>query len=293
MLRKGFVTLWRVIIFVAMVLLAYETSFFLFPYIGHHTPLLPAIIIMYSLFAYVLVPLLFRLFRLISRANHVPTHVTTGDGWPVDPVNIAMTVKNRRHLVRAMKAAGWHESDKLSLRNDIRAIYAFLFDKPYPEAPLSRLYMFGRPQDVSFQIPVGTSPRVRHHVRFWRVDPRMPGTKQHRFWWNTLRNMVGAERELWVGSATFDSRFIGIKWRNLQITHQISSDTDKERDFLIKTLEDTNHLRRTTDVKAGEPYQFRGQNFGITITSDGYIKLCELKRPLSLYVKNMLVSDEK
>lgn len=283
MLHRGIIIFWRLLILGTMAILALVTSFFLFPFIGHHTPLLPAIFLCYCLLAYGLIPLLVRLFRLIVEANHVPTHVTTADGWPSDPVNIALTVKNRRHLIRAMETAGWHQADQ-GLRNYLREAYALLLDQPYPNAPCSKLYMFGRHQDIAFQIPIGNSPRIRHHVRFWRVDPLIPGQRQHHFWWQTLHKLVGGERELWVGAATFDKRFFGMRWRSLQLTHHIDANTNKERDYLIETLEAAGYLRHIGDVKAGEPYKFRGQNFGVSITSDGYVKLCELKRPLSLYM---------
>ena len=40
--------------------------------------------------------------------------------------------------------------------------------KPYPDAPVSNLYLWGRIQDLAFEQPVGNSPKQRHHVRFWR-----------------------------------------------------------------------------------------------------------------------------
>lgn len=283
MLHRGLIIVWRLLIFVVMALLAFITSFYAFPFIGHHTSLLPAVLLSYCLLAYFVIPVGSRLLRLAIKPNHIPTYVTTGDGWPSDPVNIALTVRNRRHLVRALEGAGWHKADKSSIGNSLKMTYAFLTDTAYPDAPCSNLYMFGRSQDIAFEIPIGNSPRVRHHVRFWRVDPITPGAKQHLFWWQTLRSMVGKDRELWVGAATFD-KHLGLRWRSLQVTHQIDADTDKERDYLIQSLRITNYVRSVRDVKAGEPYKFRGQNFGVNITNDGYVKLCELKRPLSLYL---------
>ena len=46
---------------------------------------------------------------------------------------------------------------------------AFVLNAPYPTAPFSTLYLFGRPQDVGFQEPIDDSPRKRHHIRFWAL----------------------------------------------------------------------------------------------------------------------------
>jgi|SRR5215213_2312595 len=279
MLRRSLILVWRLLVLITIAILAYVTTFFLFPFIDDRTPLLATFLLCYAVAAYVIIPLGIRLLRLIMAPNHVPTHVTTGDGWPSDPANIAFTARSKRHLVRAMKRAGWYPADKATLWNGLRGGWALFFNKPYPAAPCSTLYMFGRGQDIAFEMPVGPSPRIRHHVRFWKVEPQpLLGTNQQRFWWQTLKSMVGMERELWVGAATFDKRFLGIRWRNLQLTHHIDADTNKERDFLLQTLTEVGYLRHVTVIKAGEPYRFRGQNFGVTITSDGYITLGELSR---------------
>ena len=74
---------------------------------------------------------------------------------------------------------------------------------PYPTAPFSSLYLFGRRQDVGFQEPIDNSPRKRHHVRFWALglarsedDVATAG-----FWLNTDKPPTG-EPVLWVGAAT-------------------------------------------------------------------------------------------
>jgi hypothetical protein len=278
MLRRSLLLLWRSLVLIAIAGLAYVTTFLIFPFIDDRTPLWVTFLLGYSILAYALIPLMIRLLRLIIKPNHIPTHVTTSDGWPSDPVNIALTVRNKRHLIRAMKRAGWYVADEGTLRNTIREGLSLLFDKSYPNAPCSRLYMFGRYQDIAFQIPVGNSPRTRHHVRFWRVDPVQTESSQHFFWWQTLKKMAGLKRELWVGAATFDKHMLGMRWRTLQLTHHIDADTHKERDFLLHTLENAQYVKHIQDIKSGEPYRFRGQNFGITIVNDGYTKLAELRR---------------
>ena len=44
--------------------------------------------------------------------------------------------------------------------------------RPDPDAPVSPLYVFGRKQDLAFELDVGGSADQRHHVRWWRAEPR-------------------------------------------------------------------------------------------------------------------------
>jgi hypothetical protein len=276
-LRRSLIILWRFLIFLLIAGLTYVSVFVIFPFIDTRSPIVFAILIFYAVLAYVLIPFAIRIIRLAFRANHVPTHVTTRDGWASDPINVAFTVRNKKHLIRAMESAGWHIADKGTLKNDIREGVAILLNRPYPSAPCSKLYMFSRPQDIAFQIPVDNSPRIRHHVRFWKVEPKAIDTTQHKFWLSTLRRVVGIDRELWVGAATFDKRVIGIRWRTLQLTHHIEADTNIERDYLISTLANSGYVRNQRIIKSGEAYKFRGQNLGVTIVNDGYTKLLELR----------------
>ncbi len=63
--------------------------------------------------------------------------------------------------------AGWSEADVLALPAPGAWSGRSCFNRPYLTAPFSTLYLFDRGQDVGFQLPIGDSPRKRHHVRFW------------------------------------------------------------------------------------------------------------------------------
>jgi len=47
-------------------------------------------------------------------------------------------------------------------------VRAFALNSPYPTAPFSTLYLFGRGQDIGFQKAIDDSPRKRHHIHFGR-----------------------------------------------------------------------------------------------------------------------------
>ena len=93
-----------------------------------------------------------------------------------------------------------------------------LLKRPYRDAPVSNLFVFGRKQDLAFEKPVGRSASQRHHVRFWG---------------STELGQGGVP--LWIGAVTYD-RSVGISHRTGQITHHIAPDIDSERNGLIADL---------------------------------------------------------
>ena len=144
-----------------------------------------------------------------------PQHTINVHGRQGDAVNVAF-VGSDEELHRAMAVAGWFPADPITLKTSARLVADVLGRKPYPDAPVSNLYLWGRVQDLAFEQPVGNSPKQRHHVRFWRSlevdDNREP---------------------LWLGAATYDVR-VEISRTTGGITHRIAPDIDGERDKLIR-----------------------------------------------------------
>lgn len=115
-------------------------------------------------------------------------------------------------------------------------VRAFMLNTPYPTAPFSTLYLYGRGQDTGFQKAIGDSPRKRHHIRFWalslqRAEAMLGNTS---FWLNTDRPPDHAE-VFWVGAGTKDTGF-SLTRLTFQITHATDSDTNMERDYIIAEL---------------------------------------------------------
>ena len=178
-------------------------------------PLLIAILAAWAVAAYLLIPLVSkRYFRHHFAGGPRVTH--TSDGHPGDPVNIAIEGAEEE-LVRAMHSAGWHPADPITFRSSVRIILDSIVRKPDDDAPVSSLFLFGRKQDLAFEMPVGNSPRQRHHVRFWRWDQFKDG------------------RAVWFGSATFDER-VGLSHTTGEVTHHIAPDVDAERDLIMRGL---------------------------------------------------------
>jgi hypothetical protein len=124
---------------------------------------------MWGVSAYIVVPRIVRMGLKVLQRKRVPRFTITGDGLPGDPVNLVLT-GTLQQLNAAFKLAGWSQADRLGLASSWRMIRAFVFNSPYPTAPFSTLYLFGRGQDVGFQKTIDNSPRKRHHIRFWALS---------------------------------------------------------------------------------------------------------------------------
>ncbi|MDB5176760.1 MAG: hypothetical protein JWN75_428 [Candidatus Saccharibacteria bacterium] len=251
---------------------------------NHSRPaIFTALLISYCLMAYVVIPNLMRLFHVFSRPSHIPLYVTTGDGWPSDPVNLAIVVRDRRQLVQVMQKAGWYLAEQLSFRNGFKEFISILFNTSYPQAPLSNLYLFDRPHDIGFEIPTNgkSSARTRHHVRFWRLEqPKQisRNSSHYEFWRQKMQHMLGLKREVWIGAATEETKAVDIQWRTGRLTHGGSHESDKERDFIIESLRSTGKVKRVSTTTSGEQLRFRGQQFRTFYISDGSIKIIQISQ---------------
>src|SRR5271166_6473636 len=143
--------------------------FVVFDTADHRLPWIFAVAVTYGVAAYIILPWTVRMGLKILLRKRVPRYTTTGDGLPGDPVNLVL-IGDLAQLHAAFAMCGWTIADKLSLASSWRMARTFLLNQPYPTAPFSTLYLFGRGQDRGFQKPIGDSPRKRHHVRFWALS---------------------------------------------------------------------------------------------------------------------------
>lgn len=241
-----------------------------FKFVDHRVPTILALSVTYGIAAYIVLPRAVRMGLKILRRQHVPRFTVTGDGLAGDPVNLVL-VGTFDQLRAAFAMAGWVEADRLCLSSSWHMVRAFVFNRPYPAAPFSTLYLFGRGQDIGFQKAIDDSPRKRHHVRFWAQDAANARTNARTldFWLNTDRPQ-SHERALWVGAGTRDIGF-SLTWLTFQLTHATDADTNVERDHIISVLNGCGAIRHATLFKPGD--QLSRVNHYIT---DGEIAVAEL-----------------
>src|SRR5271168_932102 len=210
--------------------------FVVFRFADNRLPWVLALAVTYGVAAYIVLPRIVRMGLKILLRKRVPRFTITGDGLPGDPVNLVLT-GTLQQLHAAFKLAGWSETDRLGLASSWRMVRAFLLNSPYPTAPFSTLYLFGRCQDVGFQLPIGDSPRKRRHVRFWGQPlDRAEETFDMPSFWLDAHRPAEDERVLWVGAVTKDTG-ISLTRLSFQITHATDADTNEERDFIIAELQ--------------------------------------------------------
>ncbi|HTD17528.1 MAG TPA: LssY C-terminal domain-containing protein [Chthoniobacterales bacterium] len=186
--------------------------------------ILLGLVAIWLLGAYLLVPMCWKIFASRHKAiTNGPRITTTSAGIHGDPLNLSF-IGDENDLVSAMLAAGWYPADPITVKSSLRIAESTIFHRPYIDAPVSSLFLFGRKEDLAFEKPVGNDARQRHHDRFWQVAAQSDSGKPY-----------------WLGAITFD-RNVGLSHTTGQITHHIAPDVDTERDGLIADLHRANRV---------------------------------------------------
>ncbi len=200
------------------------------------------------------------LAKLISPAifNEIPRRVQDKIGNPGDMVNFAI-LGTQDQVQKAFLAAGWVAVDKSDQAAVVSGLLATLQHQAYTSVPVSTLYLFGRPQDLSFEraAPFAVAA-VRHHLRVWKSSQVLDG------------------RPLWVGSATHDEGFERDQ-RNGGITHHVDPKIDGERDFIEQSFADAGVLSAAAYVTPTNAFLSAKTATGGAIESDGRIVMLDLR----------------
>jgi hypothetical protein len=246
--------------------------FVVFKFADRRLPWVLALGLTYGIAAYVILPRAVRMGLKVLQRKSVPQFTITGDGLPGDPVNLVL-MGTLQQLRAAFAAAGWSEADPLGLASSWRMIRAFVFNSPYPTAPFSTLYLFGRGQDIGFQKAIDDSPRKRHHIRFWSLSlEHAEGTLgTASFWMNTDRPPDHA-RVLWIGAGTRDTGF-SLTQLTFQVTHATDSDTNAERDYIVAELRKHRVIGEIRIYRSGQQLSTERVNHYI---ADGEVTVADL-----------------
>ncbi len=247
---------------------------FVFRLTDRRLPTILALALTYGVAAYIILPRAVRMGLKILLRKRVPRFTITGDGLPGDPVNLVL-IGTLAQLRAGFAAAGWSEADPLGLASSWRMARAFVLNKPYPTAPFSTLYLYGRGQDVGFQKCIGDSPRRRHHVRFWALSPKRAEATvgDASFWLNTDRPPRGAQ-VCWVGAGIKDTG-LSLTRLTFQITHATDSDTNAERDFIIAELQNKHVIGDVNTYQSGKPLPAHVNHY----ITDGEVTVANLTLP--------------
>ncbi|MBW9117690.1 LssY C-terminal domain-containing protein [Rhizobium cauense] len=225
----------RCLIFLLGALSVWLIVFVVFDTADHRLPWIVAVCVTYGLAAYFILPNVVRLGLKLLHRGIIPSYTISSDGLPGDPVNLVL-IGTLEHLRQAFALAGWSTADDLGITSSLRMARAFLTNSPYPTAPFSTFYLFGRRQDIGFQEPIDNSPRKRHHIRFWALGlaHSEDDMTDASFWLNTEKPSA-SQPVLWVGAGTRDTG-LSLTWLTFQITHATAPDTNAERNYIISHL---------------------------------------------------------
>jgi hypothetical protein len=262
----------RLLILALGIFSAWLIVFVVFEDADRRLPWFLAATLTYAIAAYIVLPRAIRMGLKVLQHKLVPSFTVTGDGLPGDPVNLAL-IGTLQQLRAAFAALGWAEADQLGLTSSWHMVRAFVLNSPYPTAPFSTLYLFGRGQDIGFQKAINNSPRKRHHIRFWALGiSRAEDTwGAANFWLNTDRPPDDA-RVIWVGAGTRDTG-LSLTQLTFQITHATDADTNAERDFIVAELTKGRVIEAVRVVRCGQPISPERVNHYVT---DGEIALASL-----------------
>ncbi len=258
-LGLGFVAVWFIV-------------FVVFRITDQRLPWILAVALTYGVAAYVVLPRVVRMSLKIMQRKSVPSFTLTSDGFPGDPVNLAL-VGTFAQLREAFASAGWTEADRLGLKSSWAMVVAFVLNRPYPAAPFSTLFLFGRGQDVGFEKAIDGSPRKRHHIRFWALSAERAAEPLNNpaFWLNADCPPL-QETALWIGAGTRDTGFSLTKF-TFQVTHATDNDANAERDFIIAELKRSSVIGEVTWHQEGERLNFGRVNHYV---ADGEVAVARL-----------------
>jgi hypothetical protein len=218
------------------------------------------ILVIYLVIAYLILPRLHTVLSRVYLPDYFIGRTRTREGILGDPVNLGFR-GSEEQVHTAMLRAGWTLADDLGLRADLRIVSSTLTRRSYPEAPVSSLYLFGRPQAFCYQQEVDGSPGKRHHVRFW---PTPEG-------WL----LPGGYQADWLAAGTYD-RSVGISVFTLQVTHRIADDVDDERDHIVASIEAAGVGASTSVIENFSTGYHSRNGGGDAIMTDGDLPIVDL-----------------
>lgn len=212
--------------------------------------------------SYFVLPIVTRLITKLYLPNYYIGRTKTSDGLLGDPINLAF-YGSKEDIIKAFEKSGWHVADNLGLKSSIKIALASVLSKSYPTAPVSSLFLFSNKQDLAFERELHGNPRKRHHIRLWKTPEG---------WY-----LPGGFQADWLAAATYDKN-VGLSLFTWQITHKIDANIDKERDFVIdslntgKTIENLNIVKHFTN-------SYHGRNGGgDKIFTDGSLPFITIKK---------------
>ena len=186
-----------------------------------------------------------------------PRRVKNKKGGEGGPLNLVL-IGSREEIIAAFEKAGWTKAQDENANSLWKTFEAMVKGTGYDEAPMSTLYMYGRPEDMAFEKMLNTFTH-RHHLRIWRAPATAPDGRQ-----------------MWVVVADHDN---GFDIRPGVISHSVDPKVDLERAKVGADLGMTGMVAAEELVSVSNPARVGVTATGGKWESDGRILIVDLKPP--------------
>ncbi|TAM80097.1 MAG: hypothetical protein EPN47_16530 [Acidobacteria bacterium] len=186
--------------------------------------------------------------------EQAPRRVKNKKGDRGGPTNLVL-VGSRQEIREAFKKAGWTAAQDQDANSLWRTFEAVVKGKGYDAAPMSTLYMYGRPEDMAFEKMLNTFTH-RHHLRVWKAPAAADG------------------RQIWLVVADHDN---GFDVRPGVISHSVDPDVDLERAKVGADLGMTGLVAAEELVSVSNPALSGVTATGGKWESDGRLLVVDLK----------------
>ena len=162
--------------------------------------------------------------------NTVACCTSNAEGQQGDPVNVVF-IGRLEHVRAALIGRHWDVTAPVTRASLLRMVNAFIFGSRYRYAPISELFVFGRPHDLAFQKARAVIDE-RNHMRLWLAPVTYEGA------------------HVWLAQISRDAgvKFSGRLWP--PTTHVIDPDVDEARFYLLQDLLQGESLSRVGYVSA-------------------------------------------
>ena len=186
----------------------------------------------------------------------LPERTTTRNGQAADFVNVAL-VGTAEQMDEAFQAAGWHHSDPTTTRSVIREMHALMALKNYPEAPISKQLVDGKPVSATWEKGLDSFAK-REHLRVW------------------ARNDVIVGQTVWLGAMTREtSATLSVKQH--KFIHHIEADVDAGRGMLVRDLSLAGCVASVYHVERPQMGHAAMNATGDAMRTDGSLAVIHLK----------------
>lgn len=193
--------------------------------------------------------------KVLELMAHSPQRVASKKGTLGGVVNLVL-IGSQQEIRGAFEKAGWtaaEEEKSVPLWQTFRAVIA---GKGYDAAPMSTLYVYGRPQDMAFEKMLNTFAK-RHHLRIWKAPMTSP-----------------QGREMWLVAADHDS---GVDIHPGVVSHATDPHVDAEREKVGADLGMTGYVAAEQLVTPPHPLHSGHTATGGAWETDGRVLVIDLK----------------